>query len=57
VARRDGDRYLISGSKMFVTNGREGNTFALLASPIPPLRRGMPDVCFIVEKGSRVSRW
>ena len=27
----DGDRYLISGTKMFVTNGREGNTFALLA--------------------------
>src|SRR5262245_44826639 len=53
VARRDGDRYLISGSKMFVTNGREGNTFALLALTDPaaaPRHRGMS--CFIVEKGA-----
>ena len=52
VARRDGDQYLISGSKMFVTNGREGNTFALLALTDPaaaPRHRGMS--CFIVEKG------
>jgi len=53
VARRQGDRYLISGSKMFVTNGREGNTFALLARTDPaadPPHRGMS--CFIVEKGA-----
>ena len=53
VARRDGDRYLLSGSKMFVTNGREGNTFALLALTDPgasPRHRGMS--CFIVEKGA-----
>ena len=53
VARRDGDRYLISGSKMFVTNGREGNTFALLALTNPaasPRHAGMS--CFIVEKGA-----
>jgi alkylation response protein AidB-like acyl-CoA dehydrogenase len=52
VARRQGDTYLISGSKMFVTNGREGNTFALLALTDPaasPRHRGMS--CFIVEKG------
>ena len=52
VARRDGDRYLISGSKMFVTNGREGNAFALLAVTDPaasPRHAGMS--CFIVEKG------
>src|SRR5215813_7366078 len=52
VARREGDTYLISGSKMFVTNGREGNTFALLALTDPaasPRHRGMS--CFIVEKG------
>ena len=37
---------------MFVTNGREGNTFALLALTDPaasPRHRGMS--CFIVEKG------
>ena len=53
TARRDGDRYLLSGSKMFVTNGREGNTFALLALTDPaarPPHRGMS--CFIVEKGA-----
>ena len=52
-ARRDGDRYLISGSKMFVTNGREGNAFALLAITDPaasPRHAGMS--CFIVEKGA-----
>ncbi len=52
VARRAGDHYLISGSKMFVTNGREGNAFALLALTDPgasPRHRGMS--CFIVEKG------
>jgi len=52
VARRQGNQYLISGSKMFVTNGREGNTFALLALTDPaaaPRHRGMS--CFIVEKG------
>src|SRR5256884_1271022 len=38
VARRDGDRYRISGSKMFVTNGREGNAFALLALTDPSAR-------------------
>src|SRR5262245_34699401 len=52
VAQRRGEVYLISGSKMFVTNGREGNTFALLALTDPaaaPSHRGMS--CFIVEKG------
>ncbi len=52
VARRRGDEYLITGTKMFVTNGREGSTFALLALTDPgatPRHKGMS--CFIVEKG------
>jgi len=52
-ARRAGAEYRISGTKMFVTNGREGNTFALLAVTDPvsqPRHRGMS--CFIVEKGA-----
>jgi len=52
LARRRGDDYVITGTKMFVTNGREGNTFALLALTDPaanPRHRGMS--CFIVEKG------
>src|SRR5207237_676953 len=47
-----GDDYVLDGSKMCVTNGREGNTFALLALTDPkaePRHRGMS--CFIVEKG------
>ena len=52
VARRRGDEYLITGTKMFVTNGREGSAFALLALTDPgatPRHKGMS--CFIVEKG------
>ncbi len=52
VATRRGDDYLITGTKLFITNGREGNTLALLALTDPkaePRHRGMS--CFIVEKG------
>jgi alkylation response protein AidB-like acyl-CoA dehydrogenase len=52
TARRDGDHYVLDGSKMFVTNGREGQAFALLAVTDPraqPRHRGMS--CFVVEKG------
>ena len=52
AARRRGDEYVVNGTKMFVTNGREGNTFALLAvtdASAAPRHRGMS--CFIVEKG------
>src|ERR1700687_3694429 len=31
VATRDGNGYRINGSKMWITNGRYGNTFLLLA--------------------------
>jgi len=52
VAARRGDDYLITGTKLFITNAREGNTLALLALTDPkaePRHRGMS--CFIVEKG------
>jgi alkylation response protein AidB-like acyl-CoA dehydrogenase len=52
VAIRRGDDYLITGTKLFITNAREGNTLALLALTDPkaePRHRGMS--CFIVEKG------
>ena len=35
TARRAGDHYVVNGSKMFITNGREGTTFALLAVTDP----------------------
>src|SRR5437899_4853962 len=52
VATRRGDEYLISGTKLFITNGREGNPPGRLAVPEPradPRHRGMS--CFIVEQG------
>jgi alkylation response protein AidB-like acyl-CoA dehydrogenase len=52
VARRDGDTYHITGSKMWVTNGRYGQLFLLLAktdSTAQPPHRGMS--AFVVEKG------
>ena len=52
TARRRGGDYIVNGTKMFVTNGREGNAFALLAvtdAGVAPRHRGMS--CFIVEKG------
>ena len=60
VATRRGDDYVITGTKLFITNGREGNTMALLALTDPkaaPRHRGMS--CFIVEKdhpGFRVTK-
>jgi len=48
-----GDRYLVNGSKMWITNARHGNTFLLLAKTDPaaqPAHRGMS--AFIIEKGA-----
>jgi alkylation response protein AidB-like acyl-CoA dehydrogenase len=53
TARRDGDRYIFNGSKLFITNGRRGHLFAVLAktdSSAQPPHRGMS--CFIVEKST-----
>ena len=51
-AVRDGEEYVLNGTKMFITNGRHGNAFSLLAktdrTAVPP-HRGIS--CFIVEKG------
>src|SRR5262249_62215877 len=46
--------YLINGSKMWITNGRYGNTFALAAKSAPkpaPPHKGIS--AFIVEKGAK----
>lgn len=51
VAERSGDHYVLTGSKMFITNGQHGGGFAVLAKTDPgadPPHRGMS--CFIVEK-------
>jgi alkylation response protein AidB-like acyl-CoA dehydrogenase len=53
VARRSGDTYHVTGSKMWVTNGRYGQIFLLLARTDPaaePPHRGMS--AFVIEKGA-----
>ena len=51
VAVRDGEEYVLNGSKMFITHGANGNAFAVLAKTdrnAEPAHRGMS--CFIVQK-------
>jgi alkylation response protein AidB-like acyl-CoA dehydrogenase len=53
VAVRDGASYRVTGSKMWVTNGRHGEVFLLLAKTDPkalPAHRGMS--AFVFEKGA-----
>ncbi len=52
TATRRGEQYLINGSKMWVTNGRYGEVFLLLAKTnkdATPAHRGMS--AFVIEKG------
>ena len=52
TAVRDGEEYVINGGKLFITNGRFGDVFLLLAKTDPvaePGHRGIS--AFIAEKG------
>ena len=50
LARRKGDGYVLSGSKVFVTNGVAAHTFVVYATLDPALRH--KGICaFIVERG------
>ncbi len=52
TANKDGEEYVLNGTKMFITNGRHGDTFCLLArtdQSAEPKHRGIS--AFIVEKG------
>ncbi|MCE4574572.1 acyl-CoA dehydrogenase family protein [Caballeronia sp. CLC5] len=52
VARREGDEYVVNGSKTWITNSKYGNILALLVKTDPeaqPRHRGM--TLLIVEKG------
>jgi alkylation response protein AidB-like acyl-CoA dehydrogenase len=58
-ARRDGDHYVVNGTKTWISNGIHGTCFALLVKTDPdaePRHRGMS--MFLAEKGEgfRVSR-
>ena len=51
TAVKDGEEYVINGTKMFITNAEHGNVFAVLTKTDPdarPRHRGMS--CFVVEK-------
>jgi len=51
LARRAGDRYVLTGSKVFVTNGVAAHTFVVYATLDPKLRH--KGICaFIVERDS-----
>jgi len=53
MATRQGDKYLVNGSKMWITNARYGNTFLLLAktdAAAKPAHKGM--TAFVIEKGA-----
>ena len=55
-AVRDGDDYVVNGTKMLITNGRNGNTFALVCKTdftAEPAYRGISVI--IAEKGSGFS--
>jgi len=52
TARKDGDRYLLNGTKTWITNGIQGNCLAVLTKTDPaaePRHRGMS--LFLCEKG------
>jgi alkylation response protein AidB-like acyl-CoA dehydrogenase len=53
TATRQGDGYLINGSKMWITNGKRGDTFVLAAKTDPhadPPHKGIS--AFVIEKGA-----
>ena len=53
TAAKDGEEYVLNGSKMFITNAEHGNAFAVLAktdTAAEPAYRGIS--CFVVEKPS-----
>ncbi|MGH7319188.1 MAG: acyl-CoA dehydrogenase [Candidatus Rokuibacteriota bacterium] len=51
LARRDGDRYVLSGRKVFVTNGREA-TVALVFAQTDSAKAHRGISAFLVEKGT-----
>ena len=50
-AEKDGDHYILNGTKIFITNGGEAETYVIIANVDPSKgTRGM--TAFIVEKGT-----
>ena len=54
TAKKQGDNYLINGSKMFITNGRYGNILAVAAKTDPTAEPAYTGISmFAVEKGAQ----
>ena len=52
TATKDGEGYIVNGTKMFITNALYGDAFCLLArtdEDVEPKHKGLS--CFVVEKG------
>ena len=52
TATKDGEEYIVNGTKMFITNALYGDAFCLLArtdEDVEPKHKGLS--CFVVEKG------
>jgi acyl-CoA dehydrogenase len=59
TARRDGDSYVLNGTKMFITNGVHADLYCVAAISNPEMRPSQRISMFLVEKatpGFRVSR-
>ncbi len=59
VARRDGEHYIVNGTKTWISNGIEGGCFALLVKTDPsaePRHKGMSMLLAVKGQGFRVGR-
>src|SRR5215210_4269533 len=59
TARRDGDAYVLNGTKMFITNGVHADLYFIAAKTSPDARPSQQISMLVVEKGTpgfRVSR-
>lgn len=52
TARRDGDHYVINGTKRYITNGPVADTFNVMARTNPDIKGARGISAFIVEKGT-----
>jgi alkylation response protein AidB-like acyl-CoA dehydrogenase len=50
TAKKDGDHYILNGSKIFITNGGEAEIYVVFATTDPAAKHGTS--AFIVEKGT-----
>ncbi|HEX7623160.1 MAG TPA: acyl-CoA dehydrogenase family protein [Anaeromyxobacteraceae bacterium] len=51
TAVRKGDRWILNGSKMFITQGSVGDVFIVLALTSPGAKKGKGITAFLLEKG------